>query len=96
MGDSGDEAFVPNMENGSMEEMTFKGATWYMKFQVIVCLGPKSIELLRRVAGGLDKLWSGARLEVVRKSPYLWLPPPLVEDEATMKLEKNGVELALV
>lgn len=56
-------------------------------------LGTKSEEFLCRAVRGLDKLWPGARLEVLRKSELplrkvalLWLHPPVVEYETTMKL----------
>lgn len=92
---------MATMETNSMEEVSFEGAGWYRGFKIIGCSGQKSVEFLTRVVGDLGELWPGAKLEVKLKSElstkkvvWMWLPPPIVEDEATMKLisKQNGLD----
>lgn len=88
-------------QSGSIEEMSFEGASWHKGVKIIGCSGRKSVDFLSRVVEGLGELWPGAKLEVIpkanlplRKLALLWIPPPLVEDEATMKLvsKQNGLD----
>lgn len=77
----------------SDEEISFDGAGWQKGVKVIGCSNRRSMDLLKGVVEGCDEIWPGAKLEIVERSALpirkiisTWIPPPVLEDEATLKV----------
>ncbi|XP_065357167.1 uncharacterized protein LOC135951435 [Calliphora vicina] len=74
----------------------FDGAKWLKGVKIIGCGNEKALGFLSNCIRGVGELWPNARIEIVpldqvpfRTTVRVWVPPPLLEDEATLTLIKR-------
>lgn len=85
---------IASLENDdSGEEISFDGAGWQKGVKVVGCSNRKSLDFLKGVVEGCSDLGQGVRLEIISKSllplrkiTSVWVPPPNLEDDQTLKV----------
>lgn len=74
----------------------FDGAKWQRGVKIVGCGNKKALDFLKASIGGLDSLWPGMKVDVVPidqipswTTVRVWVPPPILEDEAILTLVKR-------